>query len=87
MVIGAIQQSERNFTPEMTNLRYGLEQVALYSMQVSRRRKEKKANFYNWVEGKKKFMVCSSSMSGSIDVKGVTEIFHSETPWSLYMDN
>ena len=53
------------------------------AFHASQPEEEKQVNFRNWVEGKKKFMVCSSSMGCGIDVEGVTAVFHFGTPWSL----
>ena len=44
---------------------------------------ERTASFKHWLEGKQKFMVCSSLLGCGVDVKGVSVVLHFGTPWSI----
>lgn len=45
---------------------------------------EKRVAFFKeWVNGKQKFMACSSLLGCGVDVKGVDVVFHLGTPWSI----
>lgn len=50
---------------------------------AGRPEEERKASFQDWVDGKQKFMVCSSLMGCGVDVEGVAVVFHYGTPWSV----
>jgi superfamily II DNA helicase RecQ len=53
------------------------------AFHAERPMEERAKSFQDWVEGKNKFMVCSSLMGCGIDVEGVTTVFHFGTPWSI----
>ena len=44
---------------------------------------ERTSSFKDWVEGKEKFMVCSSLLGCGVDVEGVSVVLHFGTPWSI----
>ena len=59
------------------------EMIGCDAFHASRPEGERKTSFKNWVEGKFRFMVCSSLMGCGIDVEGVTTVYHFGTPWSI----
>lgn len=44
---------------------------------------ERAVSFKDWVDGKQKFMVCSSLLGCGVDVEDVRVVFHFGTPWSI----
>jgi len=44
---------------------------------------ERAVSFQDWVDGKQKFMVCTSLLGCGIDVQGVCAVYHFGTPWSI----
>ena len=44
---------------------------------------ERTASFNDWLDGKQKFMVCSSLLGCGVDVEGVSVVLHFGTPWSI----
>ena len=44
---------------------------------------ERAVSFQDWVDGKQKFMVCTSLLGCGIDVEGVCAVYHFGTPWSI----
>ena len=53
------------------------------AFHASRPMEERKASFARWLEGRAKFIVCSSLLGCGIDVEGVTTVYHFGTPWSI----
>lgn len=50
---------------------------------ASRPVEERAVSFQDWVDGKQKFMVCTSLLGCGIDVEGVCAVYHFGTPWSI----
>ena len=50
---------------------------------ADRPHEERTASFNDWVDGKQKFLVCSSLLGCGVDVEGVSVVFHFGTPWSI----
>jgi superfamily II DNA helicase RecQ len=44
---------------------------------------ERTASFKDWVDGRQRFMVCTSLLGCGVDVEGVSAVFHLGTPWSI----
>ena len=44
---------------------------------------ERAASFKDWVEGKERFMVCTSLLGCGVDVKGTTIVYHFGMLWSI----
>lgn len=59
------------------------EMLGCNAFHASRPEDERIVSFRNWVEGKQRFMVCSSLMGCGIDVEGVSTVYHLGTPWSI----
>jgi len=59
------------------------EMLGCDGFHASRPEDERIRSFQYWVEGKHKFMVCSSLMGCGIDVEGVSSVYHFKTPWSI----
>lgn len=59
------------------------EMIGCNAFHAGRPEEERRSSFNAWVDGKNRFMVCSSLMGCGIDVEGVTAVFHFGTPWSV----
>lgn len=59
------------------------EMIGCMPYHAGRPKDERLASFNDWVDGKHKFMVCSSLMGCGIDVDGVEITYHAGTPWSI----
>lgn len=59
------------------------EMVGCDAFHAGRPEEEREASFRRWVEGERKFMVCSSLLGCGIDVEGVSTVYHFKTPWSI----
>ncbi|KAF9777942.1 P-loop containing nucleoside triphosphate hydrolase protein, partial [Thelephora terrestris] len=59
------------------------ERLGCDAFHAGRPVEERKASFQNWVNGKKKFIICSSLLGCGIDIEGVAVVFHFGTPWSI----
>ena len=59
------------------------EMIGCDAFHAGRPQEERKVSFRNWVEGKSRFMACSSLMGCGIDVEGVSTVYHLGTPWSI----
>jgi len=59
------------------------EMIGCKPFHAGRPEEERKVSFMDWVDGKQKFMVCSSLMGCGVDVEGVTTVYHFGTPWSI----
>ena len=44
---------------------------------------ERATSFKDWLEGRQRFMVCTSLLGCGVDVEGVGVVFHFGTPWSV----
>lgn len=53
------------------------------AFHAGRPEEERRASFKRWVEGKQRFMVCTSLMGCGVDVEDVTVVLHLGTPWSM----
>ena len=59
------------------------ELIGCKPFHTGRPEEERKVSFNDWVDGKERFMVCSSLMGCGVDVPGVSVVFHFGTPWSI----
>lgn len=57
--------------------------IGCQPFHADRSTEERVVSFRDWVDGKEKFMVCSSLLGCGVDVEGVSVVFHFGTPWSI----
>lgn len=68
----------------------GIDQVEIVAKAIgcpafhaSRKPEERATSFKDWVDGRHRFMVCTSLLGCGIDVGGVCAVYHLGTPWSI----